>query len=324
MGNSCTIRSTETPQQEPSSAAVSSANEEFWIAGSVQAGDPKKGTPAKGPFIEERVASQQWKNKIVFSETAIENDLPADWKGPGSFTHVPIYGRAFFPHCLPAYPVGWAKLELSQEHPHYNCKKQREREKEKERLGVPIDHSRRKKYYIYPERVSELGLFLYVDNIKQESKVAVSNTSWSAELIPGAFFTFNPDPGSVFGEPSLPIPLRPADSDERLKDRRWLKLSIEFNRILSTLSEGSHEFKFDLRYRYGNTKFTAWRGTDSDRGVYRYSDEDRPEAQVSEVVATGGLRLVVSADTTKAAKEFIAQHEPVFREMETTEKAVSP
>ena len=41
----------------------------------------------------------------------------------------PIYARAFFPHCLTCFVVGWAKLQVSLEHPHYNCKKQREHEK---------------------------------------------------------------------------------------------------------------------------------------------------------------------------------------------------
>lgn len=50
---------------------------------------------------------------------------------------------------------------------------------------------------------------------------------------------------------------------------------------------------------YGNTKFTAWRGSETDKGVYRYSDEDRPEAMVSESVATGSFVVRITADDVK-------------------------
>lgn len=33
-------------------------------------------------------------------------------------------------------------------------------------------------------------------------------------------------------------------------------------------------------HSYGNNKFTAWRGSDDDKGVYRYSDDDRSEFMV--------------------------------------------
>ena len=51
--------------------------------------------------------------------------------------------------------------------------------------------------------------------------------------------------------------------------------------------------------RYGNTKFTAWRGVENDKGVYRYSDEDRPEAMISETVATGSFILRVTPEDQK-------------------------
>eukprot|EP00993_Chasmostoma_nieuportense_P001732 NODE_2587_length_1142_cov_27.506404_g2467_i0.p1 GENE.NODE_2587_length_1142_cov_27.506404_g2467_i0~~NODE_2587_length_1142_cov_27.506404_g2467_i0.p1 ORF type:complete len:321 (-),score=65.36 NODE_2587_length_1142_cov_27.506404_g2467_i0:124-1086(-) len=308
MGTACVIN-------EPSEATRSPPkiiNDEFWIAGSVPTG--QNGVPLKGPFRDESVPPQSPSNRICFSTLPIDSVVPSDFTGTLQFAGADaIHARPFFPHCLPAYCVGWAKLELSPEHPHYNCRKHREREKEKERLGIPIDYSRRKKYYIYPERVSELGLFLTVDGKKIETEVAVSKTSWPAEKIPGAFFTFTPANGSVFGENSFPLPLHPEVEDEIMKDKRWLSLSIQMDRVITRLSPGVHEFRFEIKYRYGNTKFTAWRGTENDKGVYRYSDEDRSESLVSEAVAVGAFTWKCSSDDLKSLKQRQETSEGLLR-----------
>eukprot|EP00667_Euglena_gracilis_P008020 EG_transcript_8111 len=275
---------------------------EFWVAGSVQAGS--NGVPEKGPFRDEAVPVQPAKHKILFDFTPVGPSVPADFAGISAVPPTgPLHARAFFPHCLTCYVVGWARLELSPEHPHYNSKKQREREKEKERLGVPIDHSRKKLYYIYPERVSEIGVFISVDGKKMETNVAVSSDSWDAEPIQGAFFTFSPEHGSVFGQNSMPLPIWPAQNDSLMQDKRWHRFSTEFQRLLSKLSSGSHDVKVELKFRYGNNKFTAWRGSDDDKGVYRYSDDDRSEFMVSESVATGKFQLKLTSDEIKNFKK---------------------
>jgi len=300
------------PRRASAFPADSTEDCEFWVAGSVQAGC--NGVPEKGPFRDEAVPAQPAKHKILFDFTPVGPVVAPDFAGVTAVPSTgPLHARAFFPHCLTCFVVGWARLELSPEHPHYNCKKQREREKEKERLGIPIDHSRRRLYYIYPERVSEIGLFIQVDGRKAETTVAMSNDSWAAEPIPGAFFTFTPDHGSVFGQNSMPLPLWPAKNDTLLQDKRWHKLSAEWLRLLSKLSSGSHEVKVDFRYRYGNNKFTAWRGVDEDTGVYRYSDDDREEFMVSESVATGRLTLRLTSDDVKGFKKSCEDLDSEFK-----------
>jgi|Transcript_14570 hypothetical protein len=312
-----------TPQQPPAPTDTPASadpapiqTEEFWLAGTVQAGT--NGVPEKGPFRKDSVPVQHAKYKILFNQEPIGPEIKPGFNGvPTLPRNGPIYARAFFPHCLTCFVVGWAKLQVSLEHPHYNCKKQREHEKDKIRLGRPIDYSKRKTYYIYPERVSEIALLMQVDGKKIETEVATSNTSWPADPIPGAFFTFVPDQGSIFGENSLPIPIWPKADDPLLDDVRWSRLRLEFQRVLSKLSAGqNHELRLDLKYRYGNSKFTAWRGVENDTGVYRYSDDDRVDAAVSESVANGTVTVKFTSDELKALKKMVEEGDQKLKEQQ--------
>mmetsp|Transcript_126955 Transcript_126955/g.219749 ORF Transcript_126955/g.219749 Transcript_126955/m.219749 type:complete len:327 (-) Transcript_126955:272-1252(-) len=290
----------------PSDITNDELQECFWVAGSVQLG--VHGIPRKGPFRPEKVPPQPPVHKILFDQRPIGPVVSEDYKGLSSFpAFSDIYAQAFFPHCLTGYTAGWVKLRLSPRHPHYNCRKQREREKENARLGLPVDLSKQKKYFMYPENVSEIGIFLAVDGKKMETDNAVQNSNWKVDHIPGAFFTFTSDHGSIFGENSMAVPLCPNTEDDLYKDKRWFRLALEFQRLLTKLSAGNHEFKFDLKYRYGNIKFTAWCGEEGETGVYRYSDEYRQDTMISESVAQGSFTMKLTSDDLKKLKKVVAE-----------------
>ena len=61
--------------------------------------------------------------------------------------------------------------------------------------------------------------------------------------------------------------------------------------------------------RYGNSKFTAWRGVENDTGVYRYSDDDRVDAAVSESVANGTVTVKFTSDELKVCVRHPLQNE---------------
>eukprot|EP01061_Rhynchopus_euleeides_P019916 TRINITY_DN32650_c0_g2_i1.p1 TRINITY_DN32650_c0_g2~~TRINITY_DN32650_c0_g2_i1.p1 ORF type:complete len:334 (+),score=72.22 TRINITY_DN32650_c0_g2_i1:226-1227(+) len=309
---------------------------EWWVAGEATPGCVTIGgetVPDGGPFNPAVTSPTKLAGSVLFSRGKLERD------GSGSepqttFSYSdPIYARAFFSHALPCYSVGWALLELSKERPHYNTKKIKEKEQLLLRQGKELDYSRRRRYYIFPENIKEIGIMLYVNGKPVADEIAVSSDSWDCEPIEDSFFTFTPDRGSVFGpstggpETSLPIHIRPSKNEEEIyRDPRWSRLHVELLKVLQKQGEGTTSLRWEVVYRYGNWKFVAWNAEEAAASggkapAYRYSDEDRDrEEDVSVPIAKGEFKISVSreevqqlaADITKlqqvhkAAKERIS------------------
>eukprot|EP00756_Hemistasia_phaeocysticola_P003786 Hpha_TRINITY_DN12452_c0_g1::TRINITY_DN12452_c0_g1_i1::g.42870::m.42870 len=298
---------------------------EWWDAGEVVPGWKSPGgelVPVGGPFDDMKKQDPARDKKVLFSGKPIDRDATGlEPDGAKLWTYgEPLYARAFFTYGLPSLPVGWARLELSQDRPHYNTRKMEEREQRMKEAGKVIDYSKRRKFFLYPESIKEVGLFIAIDGKPISTTAAVSGTSWACDPVEDAFFTFTPAAGSLFGERredppenSLLLCFRPNPSDEALyNDVRWLRLHIEFLRALSKLSDGTHTFEMEVCYRYGNWKFVAWNDVDCkpQHGMapsYRYSDEDRDEeASISAGVAGGTIKMKFTKDDKKKMLEEIA------------------
>lgn len=320
---------------------------EWWVAGDVLPGGKSstgEPVPVGGPFGNSGWGPEGGRpaagtlgakvsKKILYGGTVIGREgEAADLEQGSKYTWQcgdPLYCRAFFTHGLPSFAVGWARLELSQERPHYNTRKMAEKEAKMKEQGKELDYSKRKKYFLYPESIKEIGLFLTIDGKHVVTPTAVSGTSWACDPIEDAFFTFSPAAGSLFGERgdvpenSLAFYLRPKAGDPVGEDIRWLRLHAEFLRALSKLSDGSHELSFEVRYRYGNWKFVAWNEVDcrapavGQAPSYRYSDEERDdEAAISVGVASGSFKVKLSKDDKKMLLEELPKVEEAARKAE--------
>eukprot|EP01065_Artemidia_motanka_P020968 TRINITY_DN2500_c0_g1_i1.p1 TRINITY_DN2500_c0_g1~~TRINITY_DN2500_c0_g1_i1.p1 ORF type:complete len:334 (+),score=76.14 TRINITY_DN2500_c0_g1_i1:123-1124(+) len=305
---------------------------EWWDAGDVLPGGKSPAgelVPVGGPFDDMRKQDPARDKKLLFSTKPIDRDgSGCDGMKVWSYGE-PLYARAFFTYGLPSYPVGWARLELSQDRPHYNTRKMVEREQKMKDAGKTVDYSKRKKFFLYPESIKEIGLFVALDKNPISTDVAVSGTSWACDPIEDAFFTFTPVAGSLFGgrgdapENSLLLCMRPDKADSAMyNDVRWLHLHAEFLRALSQLSEGTHELLMEVCYRYGNWKFVAWNDVECkpQHGVapsFRYSDEERDEeASISAGMASGTLKVKFCKEDKKKMLEEIAKLEELAKAAE--------
>eukprot|EP00659_Diplonema_papillatum_P009296 gene9296-14402_t len=294
---------------------------EWWVAAEVYPGAVTKAgevVPEHGPFTNEKHKTHP--DSILFSTNPIDRDGKCTQQPVFKFEEA-IYSRAFFSYALPSYPVGWARLDLSKDKPHYNTKKVKEKEQAMQAQGLQLDYSKRKKYFLYPESIKEIGIFLWINGKRVVCDAAASCDSWACEPMEGAFFTFTPDRGSVYGgqnggpETSLALFLRPADSDfERYSDPRWARLHLELLKLFLRAGDGTHAMKLEVRYRYGNWKFVAWNEQDSKNSskatAYRYSDEERDQEEaVSAAVAKGEFKVVLSKLDLKTLPGEIAKME---------------
>eukprot|EP01062_Namystynia_karyoxenos_P002754 TRINITY_DN10973_c0_g1_i1.p1 TRINITY_DN10973_c0_g1~~TRINITY_DN10973_c0_g1_i1.p1 ORF type:complete len:333 (+),score=77.21 TRINITY_DN10973_c0_g1_i1:154-1152(+) len=307
--------------------------DEWWNAGEVLPGGKSPGgelVPIGGPFGDTKQQDPSRAQKVLFAAQSIDREGGGVEDGGLKIWQCggPLYARAFFTYGLPSFPVGWARLELSQDRPHYNTRKMAEKEQKLKEAGKQIDYSRRKKFFLYPESIKEIGLFLMIDGKQVSTPVAVSGTSWACDPIEDAFFTFSPAAGSIFGERgdspenSLLMCLRPDSDSAEHNDIRWLRLHAEFLRAVTKLNEGSHEVHTEVRYRYGNWKFVAWNDVECkpSHGVapsYRYSDEERDEeAEISEAVAVGGFKFKLSKEEKKALLDELPRLEELAKAAE--------
>eukprot|EP01059_Diplonema_ambulator_P001924 TRINITY_DN11582_c0_g1_i1.p1 TRINITY_DN11582_c0_g1~~TRINITY_DN11582_c0_g1_i1.p1 ORF type:complete len:353 (+),score=44.24 TRINITY_DN11582_c0_g1_i1:51-1061(+) len=300
---------------------------EWWVAGEVNPGVTTRSgevVPAKGPFEYDKKAQPGiHADAIKFGTEAVGKDGSHSDPSPVFKYGDPIYSRAFFTHSLPCFSVGWARLELSKDRPHYNTKKIKERDSALASQGQTPDYSKRRKYFLYPESIKEIGVFMSINNKHVVTPTAVSCDSWACDPIEGAFFTFTPDRGSVYGlgnsapETSLPIFLRPSEADdEHYKDPRWSRLNLEMLKAIQKSGSGTHSIKLEVKYRYGNWKFVAWNESDSKSGkvpAYRYSDEERDQEEATSVtVSKGEFKLKITKDELKAIPEEIEKLDKVY------------
>ena len=229
---------------------------EWWIAGEARPGCVTMGgetVPEGGPFSHAAVdRPQKAAGRIMFSKSAIGREGKGDMQTTFSYSDT-IYARAFFSHALPCYSVGWALLELSKERPHYNTKKMKEKEQLLLRQGKELDYSKRRRYFLFPENIKEIGIILWVNGKVLSDEIAVSSDSWDCEPIEDTFFTFTPDRGSVFGpttgcpETSLPIFLKPGKADtDTYKDPRWSRLHLELLKILQKQGESTSTLRWEV------------------------------------------------------------------------------
>eukprot|EP01064_Diplonema_japonicum_P036400 TRINITY_DN8154_c3_g1_i1.p1 TRINITY_DN8154_c3_g1~~TRINITY_DN8154_c3_g1_i1.p1 ORF type:complete len:331 (+),score=41.51 TRINITY_DN8154_c3_g1_i1:45-1037(+) len=298
---------------------------EWWVAGEIQPGiESKSGeaVPAQGPFESDKKSSVQ--EIIQFGVADVKKEKGAEDSTERVFKYTdPMYARAFFSHSLPCFSVGWARLELSKDRPHYNTKKIKERDAALASQGQTPDYSKRRKYFLYPESIKEIGVFLMINGKSMSTPTAVSCDTWSCDPIEGAFFTFTPDRGSVYGqsapETSLPIFLRPSEDDSsHFKDPRWSRLNLELLKLFLKTGSGTHVLKLEVKYRYGNWKFVAWNESDSKVGkvpAYRYSDEDREQEEATSVsVSKGEFKIKITKDDLKLMPADIEKMEQVHKE----------
>ena len=230
---------------------------EWWAAGDMVPGNLTRSgekVPIIGPFENAATPRTNVTEKVKFDIKEIDKDS----KG-GAFSHAlwkweePIYARAFFSHSLPCYSVGWARLELSKERPHHNTRKIKEKEEKLLQQGKVPDYSKRRKYFLYPESIKDIGIFLWLNGKSQETNAAVSGDPWDCEPIAGAFFTFTPDRGAVYGndrtalQDSLSIPFRPCPSDSSTyEDVRWSRLHLELLKLLQNAGDGTHSVRIEV------------------------------------------------------------------------------
>lgn len=259
---------------------------DFWTAGTMWAG--MDGIPPQCPFCEQTQTPQELKHLFIFG-TSLCSVAPKNTHFRGTEC---LYARACFPHCLSGYTCGLVEMDVTARYPHYNAKKHRAARTSEGQSAIYSSHNT-KWLYLYPEKITEIGLFLQIDEKDFTTNFAISVDDWPAYYIPGAFFTFSPAAGTVFGHHSLNIPLWTKDKGV-LNDIRWLKLTIEYGRALSRVEPGSHKINWSLKFRYGNRNFTAWTGNVNDHQAYRYTDDDRAEHQISSTVAEGSIRLDLS------------------------------
>eukprot|EP01063_Lacrimia_lanifica_P030360 TRINITY_DN4819_c0_g4_i1.p1 TRINITY_DN4819_c0_g4~~TRINITY_DN4819_c0_g4_i1.p1 ORF type:complete len:359 (+),score=131.99 TRINITY_DN4819_c0_g4_i1:68-1144(+) len=299
----------------------------WWAAGvmlpgaQVDPGPPALEAPVTGPFAPKTTTSPDLVGKVVFSTATVDVDGAAP--GGAVFTLADnIYARAFFASSLPSYSVGWARLELSKDRPHYNTKKVREKEQMLIEQGREVDYSKRRKYFLYPECIKEIGVFLKVNGTPVSTPAAISSDSWGIDPIEDAFFTFAPERGSIYGtqegpDSSMPLFLRLGDSDPRYTDARWARLQLELLKELRKQGEGTHTLTLEIAYRYGNWKFVAWNAAEQQSSsrtpAYRYSDEDRDaEEEISVPVAKGKFQVLVGADDVASLTPTIEGLQKVF------------
>eukprot|EP00754_Rhynchopus_humris_P041550 Rhum_TRINITY_DN25104_c0_g1::Rhum_TRINITY_DN25104_c0_g1_i1::g.181216::m.181216 len=299
---------------------------EWWIAGEARPGGVTVGgevIPDGAPFASSPYAKSGRDGMIQFAKGQIDKSGEGDICKQFAYSD-DVYGRAFFSHPLPCYSIGWAMLDLTKERPHYNTKKMKEKEAELQRNGKEVDYSARKRFFLFPESIKEIGLMLKMNGKPQALEIAQSSDSWDIEPIEGSFFTFTPDRGSVFGssssgpEQSLPFPLKPHHSDSQLfADVRWSRLQLEFLRLLRKQGDTTSVFKLEIVYSYGNWKFLAWNPDEAATGgkapAYRYSDEDRDrEDDVSVPIASGEFKIKVSKTDLKQLDDDITEMEKVY------------
>ena len=208
--------------------------------------------PDGAPFASSPYAKSGRDGMVQFAKGQIDKSGEGDICKQFAYAD-DVYGRAFFSHPLPCYSVGWAMLDLTKERPHYNTKKMKEKEAELQRNGKEVDYSARKRFFLFPESIKEIGLMLKMNGKPQALEIAQSSDTWDIEPIEGSFFTFTPDRGSVFGssssgpEQSLPFPLKPHHSDSQLfADVRWSRLQLEFLRLLRKQGDTTSVFKLEV------------------------------------------------------------------------------
>jgi hypothetical protein len=302
----------------------------FYDAGAYQAGDPTIGIPLKGPYPSERVPPQTGlsgtmlfsANELLPRVVPLSSPLFSQVSaGPPSLSPYDCwFCRAYFPHTLIGYSCGWARVDITPRAPHFNLRKHGKDDLEKLEKGIALDLSKRKKWFLYSEAVTAIGLYISVNGKDYSTSAAASSDTWGCEPISGAFFTFVPDPGSILGENSLAVTLKvsmkerdgkdctnqTAELREKgRKDPRWVRMTYEMNKILLAIAEkrlSADEpqtchvtIRYGIRFRYNNQKFTAWSERDAAKGNFRFVDDNREASAISSEVASGAI-LVDLAD----------------------------
>lgn len=144
-----------------------------------------------------------------------ENGSPSP---PGNHYFV---ARAFFPHCLAGFSVGWVRLDFSSRRPNYSVGKHgqlKDKAQEIADSGNSAILGKYKKHFLYPESVNSIGIYLSVDGVARVNDVYCKRDGFNSMItdllnddgqatgpLPDAFFTFETLPGSVFGENSFPL-----------------------------------------------------------------------------------------------------------------------
>jgi hypothetical protein len=259
--------------------------QEMWSAGDVEPGvAPLFLTARCGPFTyREKVPPQNHISKqILFSnDTAPPRIIDEAAEDAAAFptemnVGQDLHMRAFLPHALRSYCVGWAKPNLTAggfvDAFVYDVAHDGASDLDAVAAGECIeDVGLRRRVLLFPEEVTAIGLFLRVDDgaPRRTSTVlpySAAASTEDAEPMDDAFLTYSTAAlakNEIGGSACVPS----TKTENSLAMTLWAWAAggaapdahahQEFAAVFGALPEGEHTLQLSLRFRFNASRFTA-------------------------------------------------------------------